>query len=346
MEHDILLKILKVGIKAASPYNAQPWRFKYQNERLFIYSTDGKGGFLENFENLPYYSLGPLLENLSEGAQHCHYAMTYRINNHEKILGKALCEVTFTKTANIANYDIHHVMSRYTNRKLHKPQEVPTHILEKIRTLFTSPTREALDISRNQSVIDPLATLESMRIDNTELFSEIIDNVCFTPKDAEHLKRGLDLRTLQIPLISQHFLQANRNLFFRRLMRGNIIAKLIAKQSHQKLLYGSTLLIAFKETNNASDILVQDWKDIQRITNFLHQQGLSSHLVASSVDIVKINRSFFAPKHQATIAQLEQVIQNSLGIKPDSILTLLRVGYADECPIKSLRMSPEDLLDT
>ncbi len=344
MEAHILRDILRVGIKAASPYNGQPWGFQLKDSGLLIFAKDAKGGFLENFENLPFYSLGPLLENLSEGAAHWHYAMSYRLNDKDGLLGKALCEVTFTPTGNTAAHDITHVLARYTNRKLHHTKAVPEHIRAKIRDIFQGPTREALDITQNQVVIDNLASLESMRIDNSELFGEIIDNVCFTPEDAEKLRRGLDLRTLEIPTISAQFLRANRNPIFRRLMRGNFIAKAIAKQSHLKLLNGTGLLIAFKETNNASDVLVKDWMDIQKITNFLQKEGLSSHLVASSVDIVKITRTFFEPAQQSDIALHEKNIHDAIGMKPEFILTLLRVGYADECAIKSLRMNPEDLM--
>jgi hypothetical protein len=89
--------------------------------------------------------------------------------------------------------------------------------------------------------------------------------------------------------------------------------------------------------------MVQDWMNIQKILNILHREGLSAHLIAASIDMVKLDHAFLSPQEIKTIARVNANIEQKTGIKLKSLLTLLRVGYADECQFKSLRKDPEEL---
>lgn len=344
MERKEIIEILRVGLKATSPYNGQPWQFQFKNDVLSIFEIYSRGGFLENFKEVPFYSLGPLLHNLSEGAKHFQYAMTYRLKTRETDLYQALCEVKFQKSSTLPNYDIAHVMSRYTNRKKHRDEYLSPRVLEKIRNSFSGETRAVLNVTNSEAIINNCAALERIRMGNSGLNKEIINQLCYTPEEAEKSRRGLDLRVLEIPAFSQQFLRFSRNEIFRRTIGQSILAQKVAERSHRKLLRETALLIAFKESDASAEVLVRDWMDIQKIINLLNKDGLSSHIVASSVDIAKISRDFFSKKESDTIDQIEKNIEYHLGIKPQEILTLLRVGYADECAVKSLRVSPEDLL--
>lgn len=344
MDRKELIEILRVGLKAASPYNLQSWEFQFQDGHLLIFLKYDKKGFCTAFNDVVFYSLGALLENLSEGAKHLEYQMSYSLVHDDIKMSKVLCKVSFKKIVADKDYDIRHVISRYTNRKAYRQQALSPDVLDKIRIFFQGDTRKILDVTKNCVLIDNCALIEKVRISNLELNNDFVDNICFSEKQAQESRRGLDLRVLEVPFSTQIFLRAAQNQFFRRTIGRSILAQLVAKKAHQELLYNAPLLIAFLENNQRKDVLVRDWMDIQRIINFLHREGLSSHLIASCVDLVKIDASFFgAPERE--ILNLAQInVQKNTGIELRQILTLLRVGYADECKVKSLRVDPENLL--
>jgi len=344
MDRREMIEILKVGLQAVSPYNIQPWEVRFKQDQLIIFPKYFERGFLGNFRNVVLYSLGALLENLSEGAKHLHYEMTYRLLNSEAQIGEPLCEVSFRKTFGSPDHDISHVMSRYTNRKIYRRQPVPASIFEKISSLFAGGAREVLNVTNNDRFINACALLERIRVANLEFNEELIDILCFTPKEAEERRRGLDLRVLELPFYAELFLRAERNFFFRRAIGGSLFGQVVAEAARKKTLHGCPLLIAFKNLDGSPEAAVHDWMAIQKILNFLQQEGLCSQLVGSSPDLTKVKRAFYLPGERKMLDQADTAIQKSLGMRMQAILTLVRIGYADECKVKSLRVDPETLL--
>lgn len=344
MDHKDIIEILRVGLKAVSPYNLQPWVFQFKQDRLVIFPKYQDRGFLGNSQNVVLYSLGALLENLSEGAKHFHYEMTYRLLRREVQLGEPLCEVLFRKTLELRDYDISHVLARYTNRKQYRPEPVPLSLLEEIRSLFQGGTREILDITRNEDFINLCAQLERIRIANLEFNEELIDNICYTPALAEKSRRGLDLRVLELPLLAHVVLRLVHIPFFRKAIARSRLAQKAAEMAKKKALHSCSLLVAFKNEDGSPEASVRDWMAIQKILNLLQQKGLSSQLLGSSPDLTKIKMAFYLPEERKILDQADAAIQKCLGTKMQYVLTLLRVGYADESRYKSLRLNPEDLL--
>ncbi len=344
MERQELIDILRVGLKAVSPYNCQPWKFQYKDQTLLIFAKKYERGFFGNFQELIYYSLGAFLENLSEGARHYHYAMDFTVTPDNKEMNAPVCTVSFTKTPGSPQHDIAHIMGRYTNRKIYHRRPLDPSVLKKIRADFQGYEREVIDITNNPVIIDNFALLERIRVSNPELNDELIENIQFNPKNSPPSRTGLDIMSLEIPFMSRQFLRASKNPVFRKMVRNLDFVQYMAQTAGQKILNGCPLLIAFKEPHYSTATIVRDWMDIQRILNTLHQDGLCSQLLASGIDMLKMDRSFLKPFEMYLLSGAETKIQKNLGVSPASIMTLLRIGYADDCRVKSLRLDPEELL--
>lgn len=342
MTQNELHDILKVGLKAVSAYNLQPWTFQFKQDQLIIFPKYIERGFLKGFRDTFLCSLGALLENLSEGARHYQYTLTYELLNPDMDLGQPLCRVTFSKIPNPENYDIRHVMERYTNRKMYRQDPVPAGTLAKIREIFAGPTREVIDVSGKTVFIDNCAKLERIRIANFGLNDELIDVISFNAKQAEDRRWGLDLRVLELPYFARLFLMAERNKFFRGVFGRNFMVQKFAERSTKKSLYGCPLLVAFKNTDTSAQAAVEDWKGIQKILNFLRQQGLNSQLMDVGPVIMKIREDFYNPREHKIVLEADEKIHQCIGTSLANVSTLLRVGYAEECRIKSLRKDPEE----
>jgi hypothetical protein len=345
MDRKEIVDILRVGLKAASPYNLQPWKFKFKNEKLLIFAQYGDKGFLYHFQECILYSLGALLENLSQGAKHYHYEMTYHLladKSFDKT--KPLCEVSFQKIVDAQDYDIKHVLSRYTNRNLYSKKKVAPSFLAKINTLFQGKTRRVRDVTNNDTMIDNCSELEKIRAANFELNSEFIGCISFSSFQGARCRQGFDARVLGVPLWQLSFLWLEKNKYFRQIVGGSYLSQFVTKSIYVNWFRRTPLLLAFEEDDSTVQSLVRDWMDIQRIINDLHREGLSSHLIASGVDLTKMDPAFFSAKENTILDLAQSNVQNKMGISLKKILTLLRVGYAKECLVKSLRMNPEDLL--
>jgi len=343
MERKELLQILTVGLRAMSPYNLQPWAFQHKDDKLLIFGKYSHDGFWR-VERLIFYCLGTLLENLSEGARHYHYEITSQLNTD---IGptKPLCEVTFKRSSSITPHDISHVLSRYTNRKIYRFDPVPPGTLQEIRTIFSGPGRDVIDVTGNSTFIDHCARLERVRLNHPELWDEMIDALRFSACEAENSRRGLDLRNLEVGWVSRQFLRlAAKNKLFRNFIGTGTISQILAESYQKKQLYGSSLLLLFKNSDWSNNSIVHTWMDLQKITNFLHKEGLNSHLIASGIDIIKIKQEFFSPRQRKTMETTVAAIEKNLNVRSGELVTLLRIGYAEACEIKSLRMDPQDLL--
>jgi hypothetical protein len=100
-----LLDILDVGCRAMSPYNVQPWRFVRQGRKVLVFIRKYPGGLFE-FEPLGLYSLGCLLQNLSEGARYFGYDMAWRLVGEKCGLDRPLAEVEFEPSPGVVQASI------------------------------------------------------------------------------------------------------------------------------------------------------------------------------------------------------------------------------------------------
>ncbi len=340
--HDII-EILRVGLKAISPYNAQPWQFQFKDGRLLIFAKHKDIGFWK-FKNLVYYTLGAFLEDLSQGARHWRYEMSYSLGAPNYGQSEPVCVVTFKKDLQAPSHDITPVLTRYTNRNTYRPQAVPAAIIEDMRSLFAGPSREIIEVTGNKDFIESCSELERVRVTNKELRDEMAEMMRVTTREAALHPQGLDILTLGVPLHARMFIRFQKNPVFRNTIGQSLIPQNLVQTQNTKLLMHSPLLIVFKDEVASHEAIVRDWMDIQKILNRLNSHGLSSHIVASGVDITKIDRSFFSPQELALMDRAQAKIKKSLGVPSHFILSILRVGYAEEYKVKSIRVDPEALL--
>ncbi len=342
-----IIEILRVGLKAVSPYNSQPWEVQFKEGKLLIFGRYNERGFWKH-QNTLYSTLGAFLENLSEGAKHLHYTMTFVLTDNPDLnITKAICEVTFQKTSDNTEYPISHIMSRYTNRKSYHQKPVPGSLLSQIRDIFEGPTSKVFDITGKRKFIESCARIERVRIINLQLRDQIFTNISYSPQEALKQRRGLDIRTLELPLFARFHMYLNRNRFYRGTIGKSFLPQFFIEHNNKEQLLQTPLLLAFQQLDMTDpDKMIRDWMNIQKILNNLHRDGLSSHLVSSSIDLARMKNFEWGSQELEIISQVEENIRQEMNIEPSSIQTLLRIGYADECKIKSLRKDPEDLFWT
>lgn len=340
-----ILEILKVGGRAVSPYNIQPWRFAIEKNRVLVFIKKVMYGLLD-FEYLDAYSLGALLENLREGARHYHYSFSYTPISETLNERQPHTILTFYKKREPGpEYPIDHVLMRYTNRKMYLSRPIPSNVPEEMKRIYNSTTASVINISGHEDFIRAYSDVEKIRACNLSTSNEIYDYLIFDAKQADSQKNHLDIRTLDIPFSDEMAMRLTRRYRgLREILRRTGISGKKMAEYQTGLLLSAPLVVAFTETSVRRPTLAEDWMKIQRIINLLQKYGLSSQIITSSIDVLRLNKAAYNKRELAMVDSLTQRIESLLHHKIDNLVTVLRVGYAAPCRVTSQRMDIESLL--
>jgi len=340
--HREIIEILRVGCRAASAYNLQPWRFRVSDHRVSVFIQKERGGYWDFFP-ITYFAIGCLLENIIEGARHHGCAVSYTLVSHTLSELEPVAELEFRKSHPDEPYDIGHVIDRYTNRRPYHDTAVPEPVLGQAVEVFEDDTSAVVDVSGNRTFIDCCTAIERIRFRNHFTFQEIINYILFDEDEASRSKDRLDVRTLELQAIPKRVLKMAQRRYVAQLAARVAGARLAARYQRRLLLNTPTLLL-FVNTNPDPASLVASWMRIQRIMNRLHRDALSTHLLCSSIDLLKLKTKIFDNRELGRLVAQRQRLESLAGADADAFLGVLRIGYADPCPVRSLRKDIEDLI--
>jgi nitroreductase len=337
-----IIAILEVGCRAASAYNLQPWRFRIDGNRVSVFIQKERGGYWDFFP-ISYYAIGCLLENILEGARHYGCSASYTLVSHTLSELEPVAELEFEKKSDGQSHDVGHVVDRYTNRRLYHDTAVPEPVLRQIPEIFEDESSRVVDVSGNRIFIDCCTAIERIRFRNHFTFREIINYILFDEDEVARSRDRLDVRTLVLSGVAARVLRSSQRRFVARVVSRVAGARLAAGYQRRLLLNTPTLLL-FVNTSPQTESLVASWMRFQRIMNFLHAEGLSSHLLCSSIDLLKLKTKIFSPRELNQLAAQRRRLEDLAGAEAHTFLGLLRVGFADPCPVRSLRKDVEELL--
>lgn len=341
MEPEIL-KILNVGCRAASPYNLQFWRFREKDGKLLVFMETGQGGLLE-YRPIYFYTAGCLLHNLGEGARHYGYSISYGIVSTRLGLGEPLLEIEFKKNPQPqAEYDIRHVISRATNRSKYFSKPAAGAVFERVKEIFNSSSAQVIDISGNQEFMHSYARTEMVRASYYETAQEMTRCIRINPVEAEREKDLLDVRTLGLDKPAELALRLMRYQPLHRVFSALGMAHLSERYEYE-LLRNSPLILAFADTDQSPPNLIAAWMRIQEVINCFEKLGLSSQLIASGIDLVKLNPANLTADARRILERERDTISSCLATDAGLVLTVLRAGYAHPPAVRALRKDAAEL---
>ncbi|MBI2034782.1 MAG: nitroreductase family protein [Candidatus Levybacteria bacterium] len=120
--------LLRYGILAPSTHNTQPWKFKIQNDALYIYPDwNLRLAYADPDDHNIYISLGCCIENILCAAS--YFQLPYSLSIHSKSKNDSYVKIIFTKNKNNDDrnfaYLFPFITKRYSNKLsyLQKPIE-------------------------------------------------------------------------------------------------------------------------------------------------------------------------------------------------------------------------------
>ncbi len=199
-DEPILLKILEAGIRAPSGENSQPWRFKVEGERVWIFNRPEADQSLFNFhQNGSLVAHGALLENIQIAAGQFGYEISIELFPDPK-KENLVAVIEFKESSPKSDPLFDAIDKRVTNRKHY--DGIPLREHEKKEILATEYQNVRLVITENREAIEKIAkaasTSETMLVLNKHVHDFFFSHVRWTPKENEVQPNGFYVDTLEL----------------------------------------------------------------------------------------------------------------------------------------------------
>lgn len=347
MDRNELLEIIQVGIRAASAYNGQPWKFRLRGDELDVYLIRTKNFFLK-LEGISFMEAGTLLENISEGAQSKGYRTDVKSQACVFGLDEPFMTLKFVKH-DIPPRPIGHVLGRNTNRKIYETTPPAKDFVDRFQKMATDGNvRIAISTGKEQKKLAKLlARLERIRLSNFYLVWEMVRFIRMDEKDSEKNGDLLDIRTLELNTTNRFFLMLFSRVrklfyFFKLLGYSRIRAK-----DHRRHLENSGALLTFLIKDRSHLGFVQLGRLIQRVMNFLQAEGWHSMPVLSGlylIDVLQENAEVFSLKEMETIRYCQGRLNGMFSAAGEKPAFMIRTGLGEAPSMRSFRRNIDRFL--
>lgn len=349
VSRETLLEIIKVGIKAISAYNAQPWRFALREDGIDVYVLRKKNYFLK-LEGITYIEVGCVIENLVEGAAHFGFKTSVEILGAMCGLDTPIARLTFTPIQE--SRDIRYVLERCTNRAQYENTPIPVKVQKELAALSDDPNIHIAFSSGEQKdrLAKILGRLEFIRFSNYYLMREAMRYVRIPPEENEKYRDFLDLRTLHV-----HYSKWELRLrewgfklmvcfpnfprwYYNALKAIGYYA--LGAQHHMRLLHQNGALITFVLKKRDYKNFIDLGRVVQRILNELARHELAAVPILSGIylfDVLQKNQEVFSRWQTARIRKAEKDINRLFDLEDQKIVFIIRTGFAAPPEHRSLR---------
>jgi Nitroreductase family len=343
-------ELLTVAAQAPSGDNAQPWRFVVNDNQnqIDIYNITGKDSSPYNFkERGSLFAHGAVLENLSLILSSRGYGMTVDLFPDQAGAGTDHVATVTISPENGANDSLVDAISlRTTNRKPYKNMPLAQED-KNVLINAVDGKRGALRIIEDKSVIKRLAKILSLSdqliFEDKTIHDAIFSSIRWTKEDEER-KKGLYIKTLELPSPARVLFKNLQRWGFLTAMNRIGISKFIASQSEKNYAASSAfgvVVIHDKEPKS----FVEGGRLFQRLWLIATQRGISIQPVTALPYLAqRIHENApldLSPLHQSQILAAEKEINDIVEIQNGSIAMIFRMGYGENPSARSQKSSPE-----
>jgi len=282
-------KIVEAACKAPSGGNAQPWRWVYKNNKLYLFNAfDSNGQFLGYGNLASCVGLGAAIENLILQAAEMNLETHVKTFPDEKL--KNLVGIfEFSKSEKLSAKNktrADAINLRLTNRMLGTRKNIEQNLLDKMMNaaketegttlkFFTEP--EQLD-----AIADVLGELEKIRLIEKWGHKDFLNEMRWTKEENESTRDGVDFRTLDLSnseRIGMHMSKDARLINMLREWEGGGAFKKLTKKSIAAA--GAVGMITMH--GNKQEHFLVGGRVLQRVWLEANAHGVSLQPTAASV---------------------------------------------------------------
>jgi hypothetical protein len=318
---EILLKILRIAVKAPSGHNTQAWKFDVYNEYIEIrpdYSRTLPAADPEHYEL--YISLGCALENTVIAAAYYGYEAKSEIKSDADGF---FVQIRLNKNDDITKPDLFaYIDKRQSTRNAYLDKSVPEEALKRLND-FSKPEGINLRMLLSGSEIDRLrpyikAALEK-QFSNSDLKKELARWMRYSEKEAMRKGDGLWVACNGLPAMGR---------FIGRLVIKYMVSAKSENKRWQKLIGNTAGFALFSVEKHEPEHWIKLGRAFQHFALLSAQTGLKH---------AHVNMPCQVPEVRSQMA-------SDFGTVPAVPLLLIRFGYSKAMPY-SYRRNVHEFID-
>lgn len=352
MEQEIK-SILETAVMAPSGHNYQPWKFRVEENIIYIFNVPEKDSTIYNFRQRgSFIAHGALLENiLIASAQHGytgHIRLFPDQNSPDLIASVQLKRSSSVKKDPLYPY----IPLRTTNRKAYAATPLQDSHQDKMRSIADEIGGGKIqfieELQQRKMLAGSLSLNERLALENHHVHQSLFPHLLWTPKEDAQQRVGLYIKTLELPPPVQLAFKLLTSRFWARQSSKIGLPKLVAATT--KKLYASSGAIGLLSIPSNSDAdFVVGGRILQRMWLTATQLGLSLQPVAGTVylgqRVLAGDTEKFSAKQVELIQQSYETIKDIFGVTKETMLMIFRIGYSKPPSARAQKLPPQYIGD-
>lgn len=349
LTNELFHKLVKSASMAPSSDNLQPWEFRKVGDSIELYLVQRRLLKVDVDNMFSWISLGAALQNMEEQA--ASQGLKTTIEYGDDLGGPDPAAVlTFHEYGGLDNLSSW-IPLRTTNRSAFEKRTLEKEVLDAMLI-----ENHAMDVGLHylsdkpglQSIADIDRCCSRILLEHKDFFDAFFDTLLFTKEEIEEKRLGMDIKSLDIPLvfafIAQRLKRLNINRILCRLGMGKVIAGILAK----RLLEASgLLLITIKERSPRE--FIQGGRAMEKLWLKASSLGLSVHpygvIPQYFTMAVQEPERFLAGQAKEILSHEKSFYDAFPQAKGEFPLMMLRIGYSAEPSVRTtIRLRPRQII--
>jgi len=347
LPEEIIHYIIRAGIKAPSGDNAQPWKFSFKDNTIFLYlNKEADKSFFNINQIASIISCGAVLENMRIAAS--AFDLSTNINLLPSGLEDDLmASIELIHNGTPRNPLFASIWKRNTNRTFYEKKPIPSLVLNDLKKSISGIPGVKLHFVIEKDELKKLAKIiyktDRIRTENRSLHEYLGKMIRYSHEEAIETCDGLPIKNLEAGLAGEIFLKATRPWFIMNLMNKAGFGRMVALHSFQSIINSSGAALLTIDGMNPKDFL-KGGQALERLWLTITRQGLVMQpMTAITLFWLRWQiegEESFAKKHRKLLQDVWKEYQSlfqKVNFSREGHVMLFRFGYGDEIKYRTYR---------
>lgn len=344
--NDKIFKVLERGTLAPSGDNCQPWKLEVDGSAVRLFNLPDKDTSLYNYrQKASLIAHGAFLENIAIAAPEFGLQAEFELfpDPENKNL---VARIFFTEAeASAADPLFDYLEQRSTNRKAYRSAVVSQDQRQALAASVADMTGISLYLSKDQQEKDELAGIlaknDHLVLENPNLHRFLFDHLRWSEEEVRRTADGMDIRSLELPLMDRLAFKFLRNWNTVQLMNSfQALSKKVTKQAeHQCRSAGIIGLVAVEGVSDND--FIKGGRAMQRVWLEATRQGLQLQPMAGlALLICRVRQGAtdeLETRHVEMIRDVDKKLSQIFGCGDETMIMLFRAGEGEPPSVESLR---------
>ena len=349
LSEKLFTELVTAASLASSADNMQPWEFRKQADTIQVFCVPSRMLPTDVNDMFAWISIGAAIQNIVVAAAARGLRTTVEYNALEQI--HEFAAVIRFLPGGTDDHLADWIARRATNRMPYQTSALSPSLIAKL-TDSIEGLKADLYWTTRASELELMATMDAnssyIRLEHKPLYDELFDILCFTQKEIENTRYGLDFQSLEVPaaamFIARQLQRWSIYNMVSRLGTGKIIAKNLSSRLRKA---GALCLVTAQRCDPIA--YMEAGRAMQQLWLAATAEGLSIQpygVLPQYLTKVEVEPETFLPQYAASIQnQREPFFSIFPGAKEQYPAIVLRLGYAaKQSPRSNIRLRPEQII--